>query len=97
MKSSDYVYDLILSIDSNVEPAILTFGSLLFDFLNPTTLTFDFDRFRLEAKKYMLYSEKNICKTFEFLEKNNLIYYSERNNKYYASDFVINVLYKGMK
>jgi len=96
MKNSEKVYNFILKIDSNVEPAILTFGSLLFDFLCKDDY-FNISKFNHIAEEYHLYSAENLCRTYEWLKNNNLIYYSKSENKYFATNLVLNLKLKIIK
>ena len=86
------IYDLILDFNHNVEPAVLTFGPLLFDFVDKKKWTFNYDKFRNKAKTYYLYSERNICLTFKWLEENGFIYYSKKYNNYYVTDMLKDVI-----
>jgi len=82
------IYDLILDFDSNVDPVVLTFGSLLFDFVDREKWTFNYDKFRLKARTYYLYSEENLCRTYKWLKDNGFIYYSYKYNTYFVSDMI---------
>jgi len=79
---------LIIDLDHNIDSNILTFGSLLFEFARPNG-SFDFDKFRKKASTYIGYNEKNLCKTYEWLENNGFIYYK---GEYYVSDMIRDVL-----
>jgi len=88
MKNNEKIYNYILELNHNIEPSILTFGSLLFDFLLKDN-SFNIKTFNREAENYMLYSAENICKTYEWLKNNGLIYYSKAKNKYFATDKIL--------
>ena len=86
------IYELILDVDHNVEPYVLTFGSLLFDYIDKRIWSFNFDKFRRIAKEYALYSEKNICETFRWLEEHEFIYYSKSCNSYFISNKIKRII-----
>ena len=85
----DLMYYLIHDIDCNVQPYILTLGSVLFKFIKKINK----DLYILEPlktkeyiKDYFLYSEENMCKTYQWLKDNDLIYYSSSLLKYCLTD-----------
>ena len=86
------IYELILDTDHNVKPYVLTFGSLLFYYIDRRTCSFNFDKFRRIAKEYALYSEKNICETFRWLEEHEFICYSKSCNSYFVSYMMQDIL-----
>ena len=70
-------YDkLILDIDHNVKPAILTLGSILLSCSNKNGFI-DLRKYKNIASKYMLYNDKSVCDTYRWLEENNLIEWIE--------------------
>jgi len=83
------MYEIIHNTDCNVPPYIQTLGSVLFKFIKKVNK----DLYILEPlktkeyiKDYNLYSEENMCRTYQWLKDNNLIYYSSSLLKYCLTD-----------
>lgn len=88
------MYNIIHTIDPNINPDILTSGSNMFKFIKKKKNKFvlDIRNNDEELKRYLSYSEENMCKTFEWLKQHRFIYYSKVDACYILTDSCINIL-----
>jgi hypothetical protein len=92
---SELMYEIIYQTDNNVAPYILTLGSVVFKTIkkvNKELYIIEPVEIKDELKDYFLYSEENLCKTFDWLKQNNFIFYSSSMLKYCLTEKTINLL-----
>jgi len=82
------IYCLMLDFDHNIDSNVLTFGSLLFEFVNED-YSFNIMKFTAKVCSYINYNKESIDKMYDWLVDNGFIYYDD---KYYVSDMIKDVL-----
>jgi len=92
---SELMHEIIYQTNVNIDPYILTLSSIIFKTIKKVNKEFyiiEPVEIKDELKKYFLYSEENLCKTFEWLKQNNFIFYSSSMLKYCLTDRTVKLL-----